>query len=392
MSSLPIIQILLAVGAGILLNLTPCVLPAVPLKVRAVLHESGQRLAPRALSAALFAAGSVLFFAALGLATALLNWQWGVLFQSRALLMVLGGVLAALAAANFLGQGLPVPSALAAWRGGKFLDPFFSGLVCALLATPCTGPLLGGVLVFALAQPTANVVALFVSIGVGLALPYATLILWPGLLRHLPRAGAWTEVIRQSFGWLLLAMALFFVQSVLPAAWAWPLWTGLLAGVLLWAMHHFWRAREHASRGVAVVVAAGALALAASAATPGRGIAWQPLHAADAATLPALGRPALVEFTADWCINCKVLEKTVYTDRAVVQAVARAGVLPLRVDLTQPDAALEQLLAGYGGVGLPFAVLLDAEGRKLQAFSGLFTRTTLVRALTLNMLQPMEDS
>ncbi|HEX7388084.1 MAG TPA: cytochrome c biogenesis protein CcdA [Castellaniella sp.] len=393
MSSWLFTQILLAIGAGLLLNLTPCVLPAVPLKVRAVLNATGDHLKVRIASAALFTAGSVLFFAALGIATALLQWQWGVLFQSRALLIVLGTVLTAFAAMNFLGRGLPVPNAVATLRGGKFLEPFFSGLISALLSTPCTGPLLGGVLVFALAQPTANIVALFVSIGLGLALPYVVLLLRPGLLKHLPRAGAWTEVIRQSFGWLLLAAALFYLQSAIPASWVAPLWAALFAGVLAWAAYRFWRAVDRGSRAVALFVSVIALASAYAGAgpekSPGHMIAWQPLRAADVSALPTLGRPAIVEFTAQWCINCKVLEKTTYEDSTVVQAVARSGVVAFQADLTHPDLALEHLLASYGGVGLPFLAVLDREGRKVRDFSGLFTGASLVKAL--KAVGPQED-
>ncbi|MDI7047774.1 hypothetical protein QMN58_30200, partial [Escherichia coli] len=91
------------------------------------------------LSAGLFAAGSVLFFSVLGLSTALLHLQWGVLFQSRILLIVLSVLLLALATMNFSGRGLPVPAAAASMRGARFLEPFVSGLVGALLSTPCTG-------------------------------------------------------------------------------------------------------------------------------------------------------------------------------------------------------------------------------------------------------------
>src|SRR3546814_20358149 len=93
MDSLLILETLLAAGAGLLLNLTPCVLPAVPLKVRAVLREAGERQAMRVTSAALFAAGSVAFFGSLGLATSLLQWRWGVLFQSRPLLIAMTALL-----------------------------------------------------------------------------------------------------------------------------------------------------------------------------------------------------------------------------------------------------------------------------------------------------------
>jgi thiol:disulfide interchange protein DsbD len=394
MNSLLFWQALLAAGAGLLLNLTPCVLPAVPLKVRAVLREAGERRAVRLASAALFTAGSVLFFGALGIATALLQWRWGVLFQSRPLLIALSVLLATLAVFNFSGRSMPLPNVLATLRGRRLLEPFLSGLVSALLSTPCTGPLLGGVLVFALTQPLANILVIFIAIGVGLAVPYVVLILRPSLLKRLPRAGAWSVVIQQSFGWLLLAAALFYAQSVLPAAWGAPLWIALLLAVLVWVAVTLWRAAERSARTAALFVGATALAFGYMGSgigqSPETTIAWQPLRAADVASLSTLGRPALVEFTADWCINCKVLEKTAYEDREVVAAMKRTGTVALQVDLTHPDPTLEHLLALHGGVGLPFAVVLDHKGREVQTLSGLFTSASLVQAL--NKTLPQENA
>src|SRR3546814_16220893 len=96
-------------------------------------------------------------------------------------------LLTALAILSFFGRSLPLPNALVTLRGSRLLEPFISGLVSALLSTPCTGPLLGGVLVFALAQPLANILVVFVAIGLGLAAPYVLLILRPSLLERLDR-------------------------------------------------------------------------------------------------------------------------------------------------------------------------------------------------------------
>ncbi|MBS2132144.1 thioredoxin family protein (plasmid) [Burkholderia thailandensis] len=380
-----LIQAPLAVAAGLMLNLTPCVLPAIPIKVRAILHEAGASMAARVLSAALFAAGSVFFFSALGLATALLHLQWGVLFQSRVLLVALSSLLLALALLNFRGKGAPIPTAITSMRGGRFLEPFVSGLVGALLSTPCTGPLLGGVLVFALAQPTANIVIIFVSVGVGLALPYAALILWPGLLKGLPRAGAWSEVIRQSFSWILLGTAFFFVQSLLPGSLQLLLWPTFIAALLLWSAYTFWRIRDRiARRTVAIVSVTAAILVYAGTGfgtSPAVAIDWQRLEAADITRLAVPGKPTLVEFTAAWCINCKILEKTVYRDIEVAHMVQARGVAALQADLTKPDPALEHLLASYGGAGLPFVAILDSQGHEIQHFSGLFASGSLIDAL-----------
>lgn len=382
-----LIQIPLAVGAGVLLNLTPCVLPAVPIKVRTILSATGERLSARIASAALFTLGSVLFFAALGVATALLHLQWGILFQSRLLLILLSALLFVLAVANFRGRGLPIPASVASIRGARFFEPFISGLIGGLLSTPCTGPLLGGVLVFALSQPTINIVAIFISIGLGLAVPYAVLILRPALLEKLPRAGAWSDVIRKSFGWILLGAAIFFALSLAPSAWGTPLWSLFCAGLLTWLAVTFVRSQEPAARRAVTflgIITAVSVYVGTGIGSP-QAIAWRRLHAGDVVTLPKLGRPAIVEFTAQWCINCKVLEKTVYRDSAIVQAIRNRGVVPFQADLTRPDPALERLLVSYGGAGLPFIAVLDRDGREIRHFSGLFPGASLVSAL--NKLQ-----
>ena len=385
-----LLEVILALGAGMLLNLTPCVLPVIPIKVRTILRAAGANPATRALSAGLFAAGSLLFFTPLGLATALLHLQWGVLFQSQAVLIGLVIILLAMAVMNFTGHGLPIPPIIARMGGGRFAEPLVSGLVSALLSTPCTGPLLGGILVFALTRPTVDIVMIFIAIGLGMALPYAILLLKPGLLDRLPRGGAWTGIVRQSFGWLLAGAAIFFAQSLFPASVDKTLWFAFLAGVMLWVLATSLRAADHASRWVAPLSSLPALALVYLSAgiwpVPSQGIPWQPLEATQIAEIANLHRPALVEFTAQWCLNCRFLEQTVYGDARVVQALRTRGVVPLQVDLTRPNPELQSLLAAYGGAGLPFVAILNPHGREIGHLSGLFSADALVR--DLNAIHP----
>ena len=252
----------LAMAAGALLNLTPCVLAAVPIKVRTILREAGDAAGSRVQLAVLFTLGSVSLFAALGLLTALAHLQWGVLFQSRWVLSGLVLMLALLAVAGFSGHSLPIPGGLAQLGGTRYFEPFASGMAGGILSTPCTGPLLGGVLVFALTRPTLDIVTLFVAIGLRMALPYVLLLLHPSWLQRMPRAGAWTEVVRCSFGWLLLAAALFFVQSLLPGWLGNALWLAWLAALALWVVFVAMRAHDRRSRWAAVFAALPALVLA----------------------------------------------------------------------------------------------------------------------------------
>ena len=375
----------LAIAAGALLNLTPCVLPAVPIKVRTILREAGDAAGSRVLSAALFTLGSVSFFAALGLLTAFAHLQWGVLFQSRWVLAGLVLMLVLLAAASFSGRSLPIPGGLAQLGGARYFEPFASGMAVGILSTPCTGPLLGGVLVFALTRPTLDIVTLFVAMGLGMALPYALLLLRPSWLQRLPRAGAWTEVVRHSFGWLLLAAALFFVQSLLPGWLGNALWLAWFAALALWVGFIAMRARDRSTRWAAVLAALPALLLAyfGSGVWPvaGQGMPWQPPRADTVSQISALHRPTLVEFTAAWCLNCRIMERMVYRDPAVLKAVRESGAVALQADLTRPDPVLQQLLTRYGGAGLPFLAVLDSQGREVGHFAGLFSAGALIGRL-----------
>jgi thiol:disulfide interchange protein DsbD len=228
-------QGLLAVVAGILLNLTPCVLVAIPLKIRAILNATGEESKQRFWAAAAFLAGSVSLFATLGVFAATLRMSWGFLFQSRLFLALLVLILLLAGLAIFLDVSPTLPQSLYRVRGSRYLEPFLTGLLAGVLATPCTGPFLGGVLAFSVTQPPPVVFMLFILIGFGLALPYLILLLWPALLRRLPSGGMWAMRVKELLGFILWASAVFFAQSLLSPAWARAAWGLWAAGLVLWA-------------------------------------------------------------------------------------------------------------------------------------------------------------
>jgi thiol:disulfide interchange protein len=378
-------ELALALVAGVLLNLTPCVMPAIPVKIRTIVHEAGQRPRQRIGAAAAFAAGTLLFFLGLAIATTALHWTWGALFQSRIVLGVLIAVLLAFAYTTYRDVNIGVPRFAYTLRGRRYVEPFLSGLFSALLATPCTGPFLGGVLAFSVTRPPAVIIAIFCAVGLGLALPYIILLLRPGLLDRLPKPGAWTVRVRQGLAFVLLAAAVFFAQSLVPAAFGRWLWFGWLALLIVWAAYALLFSTGAVAKGVAPAFAvAGVLfvytggLVTTSASAP---LNWRPLSAANWQQAQSSRRPVLVEYTADWCINCKVLERTVYADSHVIRAVHTADMITLQANLTRPVSRLEKLLEQYGGAGLPLAVVLDGRGRVIARFSGLFTASALIQAI-----------
>jgi len=375
-------QLALALLAGMLLNLTPCVLPAIPVKVRTIVHHSGNAAMQRAAAALAFTAGSLLFFLALGLVTAGLHWTWGTLFQSRGVVAALIVLLCVFAAVTFFDAPLPVPGFAQQMRGRHHFEAFLSGAFSALLAAPCTGPFLGGVLAFAITQPTGVIIAIFLAVGLGLALPYVVVLARPSLLDHLPRAGAWSLRVRQALALVLLAAAAFFARALVPAGQERLLWAAWLALVGTWLVAVLLRERSWSARGVALGfsgLAVAAVLIAGPLTAGSSALGWRPLPPGGVAQ--AAGRPVLLEFTAAWCINCQVLDRTVYAQSSVVHAAHRAHLAAFKVDLTHPHKRLEKLLVGYGGTGLPFAVVLNSKGHVVQRLPGLFSASDLVHAI-----------
>ncbi len=377
-------QFMMAVVAGLLLNLTPCVLPAIPIKVRTILREAGSQRSHRQLAALAFTAGTLTFFLTLGGLTALLQWNWGTLFQSTVFVAVLVALMVGFAVATWLDLPIPIPAFAASAHGRRYFEAFVSGLLSAVLAAPCAGPFLGGVLAFAVTQPAPVIMGIFGSIGLGLSLPYAVLMLKPEWLSRLPKAGPWTLAIREVLALVLLAAAVFFSASLVPQAvypWLWGSW---LALVLFWGIRRFIQGNG-AVRVIAATATGLALAVVMVFASPAGngegGLAWQPYSSELLAETKNRGAPQLLEFTADWCINCKVLERTVYQEPAVAEAVRRINMVPIQVDVTASDPEKDALLTELGGQALPFAAVIDGDGQVIARFTGLFETDSLVRAI-----------
>lgn len=377
-------QILMAVVAGLLLNLTPCVLPAIPIKIRTILREAGSQRSHRILAALAFTAGTLTFFLTLGGLTALLQWNWGTLFQSTVFVAILVALLVGFAMVTWLDLPIPIPTFAATMHGRRYFEAFVSGLLSAILAAPCAGPFLGGVLAFAVTQPAPVIMGIFVSIGLGLSLPYAVLMLKPEWLSRIPRTGPWTLAIRESLALVLLAAAVFFSASLVPSAvypWLWSAW---LAFVLIWGIRRFIQGNG-AVRVIAATASGLALTTVVVFAGPADndegGLAWQPYSAQLLKETQARGDPHLLEFTADWCINCKVLERTVYQEPAVAEAVRRASMVPIQVDVTASDSEKDALLTAMSGQALPFAAVIDGDGVVIARFTGLFDTDSLVAAI-----------
>ena len=382
-SALGVLQaILFGVLGGVVLNLMPCVFPILSMKALGLVHLSGaERTAVRA-SGLLYTAGVLVAFAAiaallLALRAAGSAVGWGFQLQSPWVNLALGlGMVAIglnLAGLFEIGTRLMGMGQGAAEGGGEKRAAFLTGLLAVVVATPCTAPFMAGALGYALVQPAAVAMAVFLALGVGLALPYLALTWIPALGRALPKPGPWMGVFRQVLAFPMLATALWLFWVVGKQLGASSMAVALLAALLLafalWAFgrsvaaNGAWRWRIAAALGLAACLGASARlddfrappAVAAdvpAAGTLGK-LALQRFSPALVQSYVAERQPVFVYFTADWCISCKVNERVALATDAVGDAINERGIKVVEGDWTAEDPVITEWLTMYGRAGVP---------------------------------------
>lgn len=365
----------LVVGSGLLggliLNLMPCVLPVIGLKVLSFAQQGGEsRSRVLALNVA-FSAGLLAVFVVLATLAAFAQLGWGEQFTNL-WFKVFMAALVFVMALSFLGVWeLPIPG----FTGGKKahdlqeregLDgAFFKGMFTTVLATPCSGPFLGPVFGFTLAQPPWVTYLVFLSVGVGMASPYLLLGIFPGLMRFLPRPGMWMETFKEVMGFVLLGTVVFLFSTINRDYYI-PTLT-LLVGLWFacWWIGRTSYAATSRQRAVAwlggLTTAAAIGALAFIFLAPGKEVLpWQPWSRAALAQAQAEGRTVMVDFTADWCLTCKTNLKFAINTRDVRSLVEEHGVQPLLADWTDESDEIKQALAELGSNSIPLLVIYPA--------------------------------
>ena len=382
--------VLAAIAGGLLLNVMPCVFPILSLKALS-LARAGESAAEARTEGLAYTAGVVLACAGLGalllgLRAAGHELGWAFQLQEPGVVAALL-VLAAAITANLAGLfEFAVPGFA---RAGSANGAFATGLLAAFVATPCTGPFMATAMGAALLLPAVQGMALFLALGLGLALPFLAIALIPALRRALPRPGAWMNTLRRVLAvpMGLTALALAWLASRLGgqtfAALAMALTGALL--VLLWRLG---RAQHGGRPARPFALGAGALAIAAVLALPltaaperpaslGGVLPSRPFSEAALAEARASGRPVFAWFTADWCLTCKVNEEVAIERAETAQAFARAGVIVLRGDWTRRDPAIARYLASQGAAGVPLYVWYPAHGAQPQVLPQLLTAGSL---------------
>ncbi len=395
----------MAFAGGVILNVMPCVLPVLTMKVFHLIEHSHDSEASHRKHGVAYLGGVMVTFAAfasivVGLREAGELVGWGMQFQNPSFVAVLIAIIFAFGL-NALGVFEISVSMHGGESRGGYLDSFVNGIVASIMSTPCSAPFLGSAAAFALGADVAawQTFVVFLVIGFGLASPFVLVSFVPALGRALPKPGMWMETFKQLMGFSLLAAAVwlygvFMAQVSMDSARGF-LWFLLVLGVLLWAVQHFGGPIHGAARRYAVRVGALVLSVVSgmqliSFDPPDRGettvdpnavvvddhINWQPFSPDLIERTLALNRPIFVDFTADWCANCKTNERLFIEVPAIRELLVETQIMPMQVDMTTEEDDELQWLSDLGRAGLPAYVIYFPDG----------TRDLLPVAITTELL------
>ncbi len=374
---------LLAVALlGLGLNLTPCVYPLISVTVA---YFGGQASSRGAIAwlASVYVLGIALSFSAVGVTAALSGGVFGAALQSPVVIVGLSLLMVGLALGSFGVYQLRPPSALMTWAGstgGGAAGSLFMGLTMGIVAAPCVGPIVLGLLLFVGSRqdPWLGFMLFFV-LALGMGLPYLFLAVAAGSIKKLPRSGEWLLWTERLFGCILLAMAAYFLSTILPE----PLKSTLLPATVVIAAIYLgfidgsgqsiaWFPVVKRSVGVAMLAAGIWLGMPVSGSDA---ISWQSLTSWERRE----AGPVLIDFVAEWCIPCREMDHSTYVDPEVIDEAGRF--VMVKADLTDENDANAEVVEEFAVRGVPTLILRSSDGQETHRMVGYVGADELLAAM-----------
>ena len=383
----------LAFLGGLILNIMPCVLPVLTMKIFGLVEHSSASAAENQKQGIAYTAGilvSFLIFAAIIVAIKASGERvgWGMQFQNPAFVATLAGLMVLLGA-NALGVfEISVSMSVGADHGG-WMGSFVNGIVASVMATPCSAPFLGGAAAYALGAgtPAAETVLIFLVIGFGLAFPFLLVAFIPAARALIPRPGNWMNTFKKLMGFSLLGAAVWLygvLSEQLSAASATMVLGGLvLVGFASWIYSLLAPMTAALPRRLGAIAVSGLLVgawfttmvdfdacAAASAPTDASSgvltedgkINWASFSTQRVELEGKRGRPVFMDYTADWCTNCKANEKLILETEPIQAALEELDILPMKADLTNDNEVIWEWLAKLGRSAIPAYVVYMPDG------------------------------
>lgn len=397
-----------ALLGGLLLNVMPCVFPILSLKALSIVQTAAQSPALARRNGYVFTLGVLLSFALIAGILLILRTGgeaigWGFQLQSPLFVLALTWLIFVMAllfsgvwsfGENWMGVG----QGLTARRSTS--GAFFTGVLAVIVATPCTAPFMGTAIGYALSQPPHVSMAVFLCLGLGMALPWLVISLWPGLSSYLPRPGAWMERVKQvlafplyaTVAWLLWVLA----QQISPQAllYAQLSLVGIALGLWFWqntrGSGHAWHHAGSASLAlIFVLMAVLLLRLQPAATTAGDPQDnWEPYNTENLERYRDQGKAVLVNFTAAWCITCLVNEKVVLASDEIRTELRERSIVYLKGDWTNRDPNITRVLEQYGRSGVPLYLYFPRDPeRNIAVLPNILTRDVVLQAFETDAAQ-----
>ena len=392
----------LAFAGGFMLNFMPCVLPVIGLKLMSFVNQSqGSRRQIFLLNLA-YSAGIIAVFLGLALFSIYAKLGWGEQFNSPAFTIALTCLVFAFALSMLGVWEIPIPgfvgsgvTARMAEREGP-MGAFSKGVLTTLLATPCTGPFMGSALTWSISQPTATTLLTFATLGLGMSSPYLVIGAFPALVKFLPKPGHWMETFKQLMGFVLMATVAFMFSFMKPDYIAATF--GLLVGIWVacWMIGRTSITAEIDQK-LKAWIGGGLIAAAIG------WVSFQILvpHRFWAEYDPQLfashlndGKIVLVDFTAEWCLTCKLNERTALNIPTTNSLLEKHNVIAFRADYTGESEEIARLMDAleHRGHQLPLYAVFPGPGKPVITFQGPITAGTMARAIEKAVKIRADDS
>ena len=376
-AGLDIWMVLAALAGGFILNFMPCVLPVIGLKLMGFVNQSGSNRGKIISLNVSYVGGILAVMLVLALANVFAKlageaFGWGQQF-TRLEFQVPMAVLIFAMALSFLGVWeIPIPGFATSNKSGKLMEQegltgaFFKGILTTLLATPCSGPFLGTLFGLTLTLSVTSIILLYLLVGIGLGLPYIALCFYPGVIRLLPKPGAWMDTLKQVLAFPLLLTVVYFVAMIAPDYRIATLTLLIVVWFACWligrvpAYAEAYRLRSAWAAGAALT-AVGAMGAFTLLGPVKHDLPWIPYNEASLATHRSAGKTVMVEFTARWCLTCQANMKFAIDRPKVAQLVDQNGVIPLLADWSEPSDEIMSKLKELDSLSIPLLAIYPAD-------------------------------
>ena len=370
-----LLSLLFVFLGGLALNLTPCVYPLIPITIGYFGGQSEGKTSKLFVLGVLYVLGMALTYSVVGVVTALSGAVFGALLQNPIVIVIIAGVFVVLALSMFGLYEIKAPDALVAKAGGArsgVFGAFFMGLTMGVVAAPCIGPFVLGLVTYVAAKGDVFYgFIMFFALAVGMGVPYLFLAMFSGRIKSLPRAGFWMDGVRNIFGFILIAMAIYFVNPILPKVVAHYLLPVFLIGTGLYLLFIDKLANDvkgyrifKSVFSIVIIVASSWMLWPVEKSAPN----WEKYSAENYEAGLQNNDKMIIDFYADWCIPCKELDALTFSDANVISALS--DFKSLKVNMTKSSDATDIIREKFKIIGMPTILFIDSKGNEVHRLTG----------------------